>query len=186
VGVEYCRTFRLRKSFYYSADWLKLSTATDRMEPETEDTIFGRKGSETSLTLHSSPCPSRLSTQSSFLSGSPPQTPPRRALNLDENPTPSEIATFPFELFSDELRAATPPRTRGVKVAWWWAKGFRMRLKGDSKRLRWVCRLCVRKKCRTVSHFSYESNGSANIVRHLRDMHGIKVSNGRPSVCHLN
>lgn len=27
---------------------------------------------------------------------------------------------------------------------------------------------------RTVSHFSYESNGSANIIKHLRDIHGIK------------
>jgi hypothetical protein len=119
------------------------------------------------------------------LSGSTPQTPPRKTLNLDENPTPSEIAKFPFDLFRDELRAATPPRTHGTKVAWWWVKGFRMRLKSNSKKLRWVCRLCVRKKCRTVSHFSYESNGSTNIIKHLRDVHGIKVSSN-PLVPLLN
>lgn len=147
------------------------------MDVDSQDIFLGQAGSETSLTLHSSPCPLRLSTQSSFLSGSTPQTPPRKILNLDENPTPGEIATFPFELFNDELRAGTPPRTNGAKVAWWWVKGFRMRLKSNSKKLRWVCRLCVRKKCRTVSHFSYESNGSANIIKHLRDIHGVKVSN---------
>jgi len=144
-----------------------------------DDLLSGKAGSETTWTLLSSPCPSRrstLSNQSSLLSGAAPQTPPRKTLNLDENPTPSEIATFPFELFNDELRAGTPPRTKGTKVAWWWVKGFRMRLKNNDKKLRWVCRLCVRKRCRTVSHFSYESNGSANIIKHLRDVHGIKVN----------
>jgi hypothetical protein len=147
------------------------------MDADSQDLFWGQVGSETSLTLHSSPCPSRRSTQSSSLSASAPQTPPRKILNLDENPTPTEIAHFPFELFNDELRAATPPRTKGAKVAWWWVKGFRMRLKSNDKKLRWVCRLCVRRKCRTVSHFSYESNGSANIIKHLRDIHGIKASN---------
>ncbi|KAJ3499546.1 hypothetical protein NLG97_g234 [Lecanicillium saksenae] len=131
-------------------------------------------GSEPSLILPSSPCPSRPSTQSSLLSLTGPQTPPSKILNLDENPTPSEIATFPFELFNGQLRAATPPRLSSAKVAWWWVKGFRMRLTSNNKKLRWVCRLCVRKRCRTVSHFSYESNGSANIIKHLRDVHGIK------------
>jgi hypothetical protein len=143
-----------------------------------QDLFLGQPGPEISLALHSSPSPSRLSTQSSFLSGSTPQTPPRKGLNLDENPTPSEIAAFPFELFNNEFRAGTPPRTNGVKVAWWWVKGFRLRLKSNSRKLRWVCRLCVRKRCRTVSHFSYESNGSANIIKHPRDIHGIKASSG--------
>ncbi|KAJ3455498.1 hypothetical protein MRS44_016980 [Fusarium solani] len=130
--------------------------AANTMDVDSQDIFLGQVGSETSLTLHSSPCPSRLSTQSSFLSGSTPQTPPRKILNLDENPTPGEIATFPFELFNGELRAGTPSRTNGAKVAWWWVKGFRMRLKSNSKKLRWVCRL-------------------ANIIKHLRDIHGVKL-----------
>lgn len=134
-------------------------------------------GSDSSMMIPSSPCPSGPSTQSSLLSLANPQTPPSKILNLDENPTPSEIATFPFELFNGQLRAATPPRINGAKVAWWWVKGFRMRLTSNDRKLRWVCRLCVRRRCRTVSHFSYESNGSANIIKHLRDVHGVKVGN---------
>ena len=133
-----------------------------------------QNGYESSLILPSSPCPSGPSSQSS-LSLACPQTPPGKAPNLDENPTPSEIAAFPFELFNGSLQAATPPRINSAKVAWWWAKGFRMRLTSNNRKLRWVCRLCVKRKRKTLSHFSYESNGSTNIIRHLRDVHGIKV-----------
>ena len=137
--------------------------------------VSANDGPGSSLMLPSSPCPSGPSIQSSLLSLSGPQTPPSKILNLDENPTPSEIATFPFELFNGQLRAATPPQLNSGKVAWWWVKVFRMRLTSNSRKLRWVCRLGVRWRRRTVSHFSYESNGSANIIKHLRDVHGIRV-----------
>ena len=84
------------------------------MDIDSQDLLLsGKAVSETTWTLLSSPCPSRrstLSSQSSFPSGSAPQTPPRKILNLDENPTPREIVAFSFELFHDELR------TKGAKV----------------------------------------------------------------------
>jgi hypothetical protein len=130
--------------------------------------------------VESSPCPRRsassafLATPSSFFSTAP--SIPAVEIDLEASPSHSEIASFPHHVFKHSLRFATPPKTKPSRKAWWWKKGLRVKEKDGGERLRWVCRLCARRKCRRPLDYSFASDGTVNIERHLLKRHGICVS----------
>jgi hypothetical protein len=131
--------------------------------------------------IESSPCPHRPTSSSSF-----PATPssffstvpsiPAGEIDLEASPSHSEIASFPHHVFKHSLRFATPPKTKPSRKAWWWKKGLRVKEKGGNERLRWICRLCARRRCRLPLDYNFASDGTANIERHLLKRHGIYVS----------
>lgn len=104
---------------------------------------------EPAVDVDSSPCPRRVSSFSS-LSATPSssfsivQSLLAGEIDLEASPTCSEIASFPHQIFKNSLRFATLPKTKSSRRAWWWKKGLRVKEKGGSERLRWVCRLCTR------------------------------------------
>ena len=130
--------------------------------------------------IESSPCPRRSTsssfpaTPSSFFSTAP--SIPAVEIDLEASPSNSEITSFPHHVFKHSLRFATPPKTKPSRKAWWWKKGLRVKEKDGSERLRWVCRLCARRKCRRPLDYNFASDGTANIERHLLKRHGIHVS----------
>ena len=136
---------------------------------------------ENMVDIESSPCPRRSvsssslsATPSSFFSTGPLL--PAREIDLEASPSHSEIASFPHHIFKHSLRFATPPKTKPSRKAWWWKKGLRVKEKGGNERLRWICRLCARRKCRLPLDYNFASDGTANIERHLLKRHGIYVS----------
>ena len=131
--------------------------------------------------VDSSPCPRHVAssssfsaTPSSFFSTAP--SIPAAEIDLEASPTCGEIASFPHQIFKHSLRFATPPKTKSSQRAWWWKNGRRVKEKEGSERLRWVCRLCARRKCRLPLDYNFASDGTANIERHLLKRHSIYVS----------
>lgn len=133
------------------------------------------------IDIESSPCPRRLPSSSSVLATpssffSTASSIPAGEIDLEASPTHSEIASFPHHIFKHSLRFATPPKTKPSRKAWWWKKGLRAKEKDGNERLRWICRLCARRKCRLPLDYNFASDGTANIERHLFKRHGIYVS----------
>lgn len=146
---------------------------THELEPHVESHYAS------AVDVDSSPCPRRVPSSFSATPSSSLSTAPSilaGEIDLDASPTASEIASFPHQIFKHNLRFATPPKTKASRRAWWWRKGLRVKEKGGSERLRWVCRLCARRKCHLPLDYNFASDGTANIERHLFKRHGIYVS----------